>query len=322
MNHKPHCIPCILRRTLHTAEIATSDEWLHRKLLAEIMRSAATADAEATPAEVVHKLFRKTARTLGMADPYAAEKKRWRDEILANEAFLRQKIDAAADPLVAALKFSVLANQLDNELRPVLTLKSLIDGMEQSRFEPDCLDALLERVAAARSVLFVHDAAGELFFDRLLIERLGKPREAVTCVVRKAPVIADATREDAEAIGLGAVAAEIVDPGVDCLGLPLGECSDAFRKRFQAADLVLVKGQAGYQTLEGAAASAPPQPPATAPAPALIVPNSLSGPPGSDGNLGSGGNLGPSIFFLFTVKCPVMATRLGAKLGDPVIEED
>jgi hypothetical protein len=68
MNYRPYCIPCFLRRTLHTAELATSDEWLHRKILAEIMADLLKAEEQATPAEVVHSIFRKTARTLGFAE--------------------------------------------------------------------------------------------------------------------------------------------------------------------------------------------------------------------------------------------------------------
>ena len=57
-------------------------------------------------AEVIHDIFRKTARTLGMPDPYAEEKRRWQDEILGNEGWIRDKVERSPDPFLTALKLS------------------------------------------------------------------------------------------------------------------------------------------------------------------------------------------------------------------------
>jgi damage-control phosphatase, subfamily I len=288
MNYRPYCIPCFLRRTLHTAELATSDEWLHRKILGEIMADLARTEEGGTPADIVLGIFRKTARTLGLADPYAEEKRRWQQEVLANEEWIREKVDASPDPFVAALRLSIAANQLDNELRPILTLRSLVESIEEPGFEPEALDGFQEAVAGAKKLLFVHSTAGELVFDRLLIERMGKPRSAVTSVVRRECVLTDALREDAVAAGIERIAGEIVDPGIDCRGVPLAECSEEFRSRFMASDVIIVKGQAGYQTLEGRESAQ--------------------------------GVEDKQIFFLMSVKCPVMASYLGASLGELVVE--
>lgn len=288
MNYRPYCIPCFLRRTLHTAELATADAWLHRKILGEIMADLVKADDEATPAEVIHRIFRKTAKTLGLTDPYGEEKRRWQEEVLANADWIRQKVDRSPDPLFTALKLSIAANVLDNELRPLLTLKGLLEGLDDAPFEPECLDLFRQKTAEARSILFIHDTAGELFFDRILIEKLGKPRQAITSVVRLLPVLTDAIREEALQAGMDKVVSAIIDPGIDCQGIPLGECSEEFRRTFQAADLVLVKGQAGYQTLE----------------------DRKSPQAGAE----------KEIFFLLAIKCPVMAGCLGVNLGELVLE--
>jgi uncharacterized protein with ATP-grasp and redox domains len=289
MNYRPYCIPCFLRRTLHTVELATADEWLHRKILAETMGELSRADMEATPAELVQKIFRKTARTLGLADPYAEEKRRWLEEILANEAWIRERVNAAPDPLFLALKLTAAANQLDNELRPTLTLKGLVEGLDSVAFEPERFPEFREAVSRAERVLYIHDTAGELFFDRLLIEKMGKPPEMVTSVVRQVPIITDATREDAQAVRLSEVAGEIIDPGIDCQGVPLGECSEEFRARHNGSDLVIVKGQAGYQTLEGQESTL--------------------------------GGVEKDVFFLLSVKCPVMASHFGVALMELVLEQ-
>ena len=133
----------------------------------------------------------------------------------------------------------------------------------------------LSRRAAreARSILYLADNAGEIVFDRLLIEALGPGR--VTVAVRGHPVINDATRDDAREAGLeGEV--ELIDNGSDGPGTILEDCSPAFRERFRAAGLIIAKGQGNAET--------------------------LSGVPGR-------------IFFLFKVKCAVMASRFGLPEG-------
>ena len=72
----------------------------------------------------------------------------------------------------------------------------------------------------------------------------------MTAVVRAAPVLSDVTREDAEAVGLSEIA-EIIDPGAPMLGVVLGLASDVFIKAFEAADVVVSKGQANFETLAG-----------------------------------------------------------------------
>lgn len=64
-------------------------------------------------------------------------------------------------------------------------------------------------LSCAESVIFLGDNAGETVFDRLLIERLGKP---VTYVVRCGPVLNDATMDDAKAARIDCVA-DVVDNG-------------------------------------------------------------------------------------------------------------
>jgi uncharacterized protein with ATP-grasp and redox domains len=279
-----------LRRVLIAADRATSDEWLHRKILGEVMLDLARVDEMSTPAEVMHAATRRTARTLGVADPFAEEKRRWIEETTSNADWIRSVVRNAPDPFGEALRLSLAAGIFDCEFRGDIvrnfSLKSLVDGYREVPFSPDSVEEFRQATRAAEKILFVHATAAELLFDKLLIETMGKPPESVVSVVREAPVLAHATREDALAVGLDRVAA-IVDPGIDCLGLPLNACSESFRAVYRAADLVVAKGQACYETLEG----------------------KDSRPAGKQ-----------EVFFLLRVKCAVMARHLGVAVGDCVLE--
>ena len=100
--------------------------------------------------------------------------------------------------------------------------------------------------AGAQSILYLADNAGEIAFDRLLVEQI--PTERVTVAVRGHPVINDATLHDAQAVGLDRIV-EVVENGSDAPGTILKDCSADFRRRFAEADLIIAKGQGNFESL-------------------------------------------------------------------------
>jgi uncharacterized protein with ATP-grasp and redox domains len=139
------------------------------------------------------------------------------------------------------------------------------------------VEAFRNAVSQAERILYLTDNAGEIVLDRLLIEQL--PTEQVTVAVKGAPVINDATMEDALLAGLPRIV-EVIDNGSDAPGTILEACSQAFRERFEDADLIVSKGQGNYETLSD-----------------------------SDKN----------IFFILKAKCPVIAKDLGCEVGAMIL---
>jgi damage-control phosphatase, subfamily I len=92
----------------------------------------------------------------------------------------------------------------------------------------------------------VGDNAGEIVFDRLLLETIGKP---AVYAVRGGPAINDALREDASDVGMDRVA-DIVDTGAGAPGVIFARTPEAFRRRMREADLVISKGQGNFESLE------------------------------------------------------------------------
>lgn len=250
MHASADCLPCVLRQTLLAARRVTEDPWLHRKLLFAVMESLPSFQFDRTPAELSYECLRFASKYLGVADPFRDDKARFTAKMLAAESRMRQEILAAADPLLAAVRFALAGNVIDLGILD----NSRVD--EELARDAHALDLALDDTAAlraaldgARSVLYLLDNAGEIVCDKLLIEQFHLPQ--VTCVVRKAPIINDVTREDAEAVGLGRLA-KIVDIGVEALGVPLSRCSAEFRRLFADVDVVISKGQANFETLDDA----------------------------------------------------------------------
>ena len=107
---------------------------------------------------------------------------------------------------------------------------------------------LKRRMDAAKSILWIFDNCGEAVFDRLLMEPY---RGKITLAVRGRPAFNDMTRAElavsgyAEGFAAGGVVSN--DDGVP--GVVDETCGAAFRAAFAAADLVVAKGQANFETM-------------------------------------------------------------------------
>jgi uncharacterized protein with ATP-grasp and redox domains len=108
------------------------------------------------------------------------------------------------------------------------------------------MDAFGEALAEAENILYLADNAGEIVFDRLLIEQL--PMEKVVVAVRGLPAINDATIQDAKIAGITELV-EVIDNGSDAPATILEDCSERFLDAFNRADLIIAKGQGNYETL-------------------------------------------------------------------------
>jgi uncharacterized protein with ATP-grasp and redox domains len=193
----------------------------------------------------IHRLIRNLT---GNDDPYRAVKEHSNNLALGILPDLRAKVMRSSDPFRAAVQMAAYGNVLDLGVRSELEDFHINEAIARAMTTPFDADTaeLSDAVSKAERILYLADNAGEIVFDRLLIELL--PEEKVTVAVRGRPVINDATMADAEAVGL-TERVEVIDNGTDIPGTILAECSDFFRSRFERADLVISKGQGNYETL-------------------------------------------------------------------------
>ena len=248
MQASADCIPCVLRQALSAARRVTDDPWLHRKLLFACMERLPELNFDRSPAEVSYETLRFACKHLGVADPFKEDKALHNEKMLAIEHDLRQQVRAAPDPLRRAIEFALAGNMIDLGIQDVEDVeRSLLADAASLDVAHDDYPLLRDALDGARSALYLLDNAGEIVCDKLVIEQLGV--HDITCAVRRAPIINDVTREDAEAVALGRLA-KIVDIGVDALGVPLSLCSAEFRELFAEADVVIAKGQANFETLD------------------------------------------------------------------------
>ncbi len=245
------CIPCFVRQALEASRMVTSDPAVHERVLRETLRLVAEMPFDHSPpwmGQQIHRLLREATHN---SDPYRQVKSQSNALALGLYPTLKERVCASADPFGTAVRLAIAGNVIDFGCRSHLDDDEVHEAIEDAMggsFDDVAIADLRRAVSEADDILYLADNAGEIVFDRLLIEHM--PADRVTLVVRGGPVINDATREDAEVARLTSLVA-VIDNGSDVPGTILESCSPSFRARFEECDLVMAKGQGNYETLGG-----------------------------------------------------------------------
>jgi len=242
------CIPCLVRQTLDFMRYATDDQQLQVRLLRDVLKSISEMDLKTSPPVMTQAIHRFIRAQTSVEDPYRAEKAEFNRIALELYPSLKTRVQESADPLETAVQLAIAGNVIDLGVNSHLSEGEINEAVEEALDIPlnGDLAAFRDTISKARRILYLTDNAGEIVFDRLLIEQL--PREKITACVRGFPILNDATMRDAQAVGLTEIV-RVIDNGSDAPGTILDDCSQDFRQHFVEADLVIAKGQGNYETL-------------------------------------------------------------------------
>ncbi|MCU4164334.1 DUF89 family protein [Marinilabiliaceae bacterium A049] len=184
---------------------------------------------------------------LNNKDLYASEKLSANKLLLADYEYWRNYIDNSNNPFYTAVRLAVAGNIIDYGAHSVNgDIKEQIKDLINTPFAIDKSKEFKKAIDKAERILYLGDNAGEVFFDRLLLETIRHPK--VTFVTRGAPVINDVTIEDAKQVGIDNIC-EIIDNGFDAPSTLLEFCSDEFKLAYNSADLIISKGQGNFEGL-------------------------------------------------------------------------
>ncbi len=214
-------------------------------------------------------------------DPYKEAKLKSNEIVLGLYPQLKQKVSQADNSFDTALRLAIAGNIIDFAIGSDYNLRATIDSVLQNDFAIDHSAELKEALSKAALVLYLGDNSGEIVFDKLFIESIKHPN--VYYAVRGAPVINDATLEDARYIGMDSVA-HVISNGYDAPSTIIEHCSTEFREIYNKADIVISKGQGNLEGL-------------------LEKTNK-------------------EVYFLLMVKCDVIANALHVKKGEFVIKKN
>ena len=273
------CIPCFLRQALEAVRLASQDLSIQEKAIRVILQKLSKISWNTSPPHIGREIHTLIKEVTGNPDPYLPLKKRFNQLAINLYPMLEKKVKTANDPFGTAVRLSLAGNMIDFGARPgeKIDIEKEIDGALKAPLDKQALEKFKKAVTQAQNILFLGDNAGEVVFDKLLVQEIGPQK--ITYVVKKKPIINDATLEDAEIVNLTDIV-KVIDNGTDFPGTVLSACSKTFINIYEKADLVIAKGQGNYETLN---------------------------------------DVKKTIVFLLKIKCPVIAKDIKRNVGDLVI---
>jgi len=252
-----------VRQAEEAIALSTKEPRVRESILRKVLHTLANIDWENSPpaiAQLLHQIIRKET---GNPDPYRAIKERMNRLALEALPYCQELIALSTDRFEAAVRIAVAGNLLDSgakiQIQPE-NLPQLLAKLWEQPFAGDPHELFLAAKQAKR-ILYLADNAGEIVFDRLLLDFL--PLEKVTLAGFSECV-------------------PVIENGSDAPGTVLKNCSQEFCEHFDQADLIISKGQGNYETLS--AVEAP-------------------------------------IFFLFTLKCQLVAAQIGEPMGTMIAKK-
>lgn len=282
MNAKPECIVCALQQALNTARVVSEDPLVHLDVLHETARYLADVPLNQTPAALSKPVYDIVSRVTGVRDPFARLKQQTNKAALRLLPALEERVRKAHDPLKAAVHLAVAGNIIDLGIGHAFDLSKDVVRILGQRFAVEDLPAFRRDLHKAHKLVYLGDNAGEIVFDRVLIQILQGMGLDVTFVVKSEPIINDATMADAVAAGLPKLCT-VIETGSADIGVNWKNVSSEFRRRIRDADLVLAKGHGNFET--------------------------CTGQPGT-------------YYFLLKAKCAMVAEELGVRVGDIVFKRE
>ena len=248
------CLLCHLRRNLETVKPLGTEEQA-MAFARDLMRLYLDA-----PEGVSSPWFNPQTSDL-MLKHYGLPLDRMKEEkelsnrfVIERMDLIRQKVESAEDPVFAGLQFSILGNYLDfAALQGQVSfekLEAMLDTAFDLELDKEAYADFCKELETGKKLLYLTDNAGEIGFDRIFAEEIAKkyPQLEITFCVRGEIIINDATRADAEAVG---IPFPVIDNGNRVPGTQIDLLGQEALDALNSADVILAKGMANCETMFG-----------------------------------------------------------------------
>jgi len=241
------CIPCFFKQALKAARIAGANEDIQKKVLDRLASEVPNFSLSSSPPEMGRIIYRLVKEVTEEEDPFRKVKEKYNRIALNMYPDLKDKVAHSGDKLLAAIRLAVAGNVIDFGVDSSFILKKEIRDAFKKDFAVFDYQEFKEILKNTKQILYLADNAGEVVFDRVLIEELNRE---VIYVVRNKPVINDALIEDAKFCGIDKIA-RVISSGSDAPGTILDLCSSDFLSLYVKAKLIISKGQGNFEGLTG-----------------------------------------------------------------------
>lgn len=283
MNITNDCVACIIGQINKAVDALKIKEPLATEIRENVLKKSTHFSFNETPPSVAREVYEYLAEKTGLCDPLEAIKQASIEKALEYVPFIEKKIRQNDDKLYIAVKAAVAGNVIDFGAKEQFSLETEINKVFDTHFSINDFESFQRKLEEHEKLLILADNAGENVFDKILIKIINRlyPNKHIIYATRGKPIINDITTKEALQIGIDKFAT-VISTGVDTPGLELNRASEEFVEVFETSPLILAKGMGNYECLEAL----------------------------SD----------KRIFFLFKVKCNVVANHIYRDVGDIIFK--
>jgi hypothetical protein len=240
--------------SLNIARTAVKDELEIKAFMEEILKADYFNGNNwaITAPEIISDIWLTMQKMFDVQDPLKTVKQEQNKAALKIYPHTKEFILKSTDPFLESLKFAVSGNAMDimtgSAKKPS---KKYMKTLQGGSIAPKQVEALKQRLARAKKLVYLGDNCGEIVFDKLFMEVIREKYDLeMIFVVRTTPVLNDATRAEALYVGLDQVAT-VMENGISAPipGTLLAKASPELHQRINEADLVISKGGGNYDLL-------------------------------------------------------------------------
>lgn len=280
MKFTPDCTGCLISRVEYESRLCI-DEPLRVAEIVDACRDLLTRiAADPVPAPVIaSRIHRLAYQMIGDPDPYRSLKWGNNADAAAVSLAVRDELTTFRDLALA----SVIGNTLDYGSQAHTVTDNFVEFFRREFAAGLTVDDTAAMEPLTSRVVYLADNCGEIAFDALLADYLKRRGSHVTFAVRGAPILNDATIEDAMTFGIDRCV-DLLTPttdGIAELGLNRDLAPPDLLDALDRATLIIAKGMANYESLS--------------------LERDL-----------------PPVAYLMSVKCDVIATDIGIPVGSRV----
>lgn len=252
MRAQLECFTCNIRQAQEAAEIAGADFDLIWKISQKVCALYAHADPQWTPAYMTTLAHQIAKESTGVEDIYYRFKRHYNRMALELYPRLREFVTSSEDDrLERAVLVAIAGNIIDLGVYRDVNVSDILAQVAVAQWGKYDFPALFADLMRARTIVYVGDNAGEIVFDRVLIEEIRSYGEKeIIFVVKGGPISNDALLEDAKEAGLDELAV-LMTTGQAEIGIDVTRAPRELQEVWKRADLILSKGQGNFETLSG-----------------------------------------------------------------------
>jgi damage-control phosphatase, subfamily I len=241
------CIDCLLSRVVFECELVSADKRCTEQTVSacrDLLESL--KDTSLFHPQIASAVHRKACGMIGNPDPFRELKTAGNEQAMGVCRQVRGQLHTFHDLVLA----SVIGNTFDYAVKDhdvTADFSRFFAAEFKKGLDVDDTDRILKRCTR---VVYLTDNCGEIVFDRLLVGFLKAHGSHVTVAVRDAPILNDATMEDALALGFDKVADLLTTTGGGAeIGLDMEKMPADLAKAIDDCTIIISKGMANYESL-------------------------------------------------------------------------